>query len=292
MHCDDIVRGRLKTLVMGHPRILSSSIEKNLKPTVAFFLNECGLTGYEFGRIVYRRGGSLLEANVERTLKRKVSFLREKLGLRIDLDEEEDARVENISRDEQVDIPQLESIPTQQSSSSDAKRKLTNYEKKRLLAQMLATNPDILTLSIENNLQPKFDYFTQDIGFSIEELRYVLLKRPQLLSLSLERNIIPKIEYFLEPRSNDDDGAGSGGLGMAMNEVRPWLAKYPQTLAVVLESRIKPRVHDVTQMGLYIGSGDNNSDVDTALPLNFLTQSDRNWKKWKQDYLEEAAVRQ
>ena len=161
---------------------------------------------------------------------------------------------------------------------------------------MLATNPDILTFSIENNLQPKFDYFTQVIGFSIDELRYVLLKRPQLLSLSLERNIIPKIEYFLEPRSNNNDG-GNGGLGMSMDEVRPWLAQYPQTLAVVLESRIKPRVHDVAQMGLYIDvrnrddrSG-SNSDANTALPLNFLTQTERNWKKWKEDYAEMIAAR-
>lgn len=75
-----IVSERIKALVMGNPMLLSSSIEKNLKPTVAFFLREIGLSEEEFGRVLYRRGGILLEANVERTLRVKVQFLRQQLG--------------------------------------------------------------------------------------------------------------------------------------------------------------------------------------------------------------------
>eukprot|EP00551_Chaetoceros_affinis_P004855 CAMPEP_0203665760 /NCGR_PEP_ID=MMETSP0090-20130426/2929_1 /ASSEMBLY_ACC=CAM_ASM_001088 /TAXON_ID=426623 /ORGANISM="Chaetoceros affinis, Strain CCMP159" /LENGTH=704 /DNA_ID=CAMNT_0050529431 /DNA_START=273 /DNA_END=2387 /DNA_ORIENTATION=- len=273
---EEIVRERLKTLVMGHPKVLSSSVEKNLKPTVAFFLNDCGLSEYEFGRVIYRRGGSLLEANVDRTLKRKVAFLRDNLGL--DLDEElkvgNETEINNDLKDEQVEIPEL--------STKSTRTEISNFQKKRLLAQMLATNPDILTLSIENNLQPKFDYFMNKIGFSKEELRYILLKRPQLLSLSLDRNIIPKVECFLEPRSKTCPK--EGGLGMKIDEVRQWLAQYPQTLAVTFEGRLKPRVSDVVQLGLFWG--------DDVLPLNFLTRTERNWSQWKNDYLlQDAAIK-
>ena len=82
--CDKIIKLRLKMLIMGHPKILSSSLERNLKPTVKFFMEDLNLTKYEFGRMIYRRGGSLLEANLDRTLKRKVGFLRSELGLEVD----------------------------------------------------------------------------------------------------------------------------------------------------------------------------------------------------------------
>ena len=307
---DSIVKDRLKQLVMGHPKILSSSIDKNLKPTVQFFLREVGLSPYEFGRVVYRRGGSLLEANVERTLRRKVDFLRSELDLEVsnrgDDNAEEidnaanvtvqmrgdahDANLQNIVF-EQVSAP---SLPMSDNASptivaSQGKTTFTSRERRRLLAQMLATNPDILTLSIENNLQPKLDYFRHTIGLSIEQTRYIMLKRPQLLALSLERNIIPKIEFFMESRDENEKNVDrySGGLGMEMEEIRTWITQYPQTLTFVLDSRIKPRTFDVVRLGLRVGSdSDDGMDTDEiVVPMNFITRSERSWKKWIDDHI-------
>ncbi len=84
-----IINTRLKNLIMGNPKVLSASLEKNLKPTVNFFMLNVALSPYEFGRVIYRRGGSLLEANVERTLKRKVSFLRHEMDLEVQVEYEE-----------------------------------------------------------------------------------------------------------------------------------------------------------------------------------------------------------
>ena len=164
---------------------------------------------------------------------------------------------------------------------------------------MIATNPDILTLSIENNLLPKFNYFTtttsdtdtddttrNGIGFSLEQLQHVLLKRPQILSLSLERNIIPKIECFTNPRivnDNNGDGKKECGLGMKMNDVRNWVADYPQMLTYVLDSRIKPRVNDAVDLGLVVGK-DNDVQTDDSVPLNFIICSDRNWSSWLDEH--------
>ncbi len=293
--CENIMIGRLKNLIMSYPTILSSSIEKNLKPTVEFFVKDCGLTLYEFGRVIYRRGGSLLGANLDRTLKRKVSFLRDNLTLDIigytgfDNDMDKGDNVDgNNSDDPNVKEMQVEIPPLEQST----KQQLSTYQKRRLLAQMIATNPDILTLSIENNLQPKFDYFKNIIGWNKEEIRYVILKRPQLLSLSLERNIIPKIEYFLKPRgSSNDEGESSkgAGLGMSMEEVRVWLSHYPQTLNVAFESTMKRRIKDVIELGLHVvvdgvNNGDAVDDDESMLPLNFLTMTDKRWKAWKEHF--------
>ena len=293
-----IIQSRLKNLIMGHPKILSSSLERNLKPTVEFFLRDVGLSPYEFGRVIYRRGGSLLEANVERTLKRKVEFLRLELGLEVELEVDDCIAMSSVggggidTMDEpEVEQPKVEApLPSLSNSStshsqnaSPTRATLTNTDKKRLLAQMLATNPDILTLSIDNNLKPKFDYLRDTVQFTKEQIRYIMLKRPQLLALSLDRNIIPKIEYFLQERQEVTQKMNvdsySGGLGMTMEEIREWILLYPQTLAFVLESRIKSRIFDVVRLDLKVG------DDEGEAPMNFVTRSERSWSNWMGDYV-------
>lgn len=147
---------------------------------------------------------------------------------------------------------------------------------------MLATNPDILTLSIEHNLQPKITYFKNSLGLDTNELCYVLLKRPQVLALSLERNIIPKIEFLTLARDE-------GGLGLTMDQVRVWIIYYPQILVVVLEKCIKTRVQTLIQMGFTLDRSlfkDNDKENgcsvpdDNVVPLHFLTMTESRWQSW------------
>jgi len=277
-----IVTSRLKHLIMGHPKILSSSIHKNLIPTVDFFLNDLKMTHMEFGRAMYRRGGSILEANLERTLKRKVQFLQMELGLIVDVAtmEKDDLSLYTLGTNDLVQLPNVQSFHVST---------LTNHQKRRLLAQMLATNPDILTLSIENNLDPKITYLKESLGFETNELCYILLKRPQVLALSLERNIIPKIEFLTLSRDE-------GGLGLTLDQVRVWITHYPQILVVVLEKCIKPRVETLIQLGLQLdmslfSTGDNENDSVQDVPMNgnngrvdvpihFLTMTESRWQTW------------
>jgi hypothetical protein len=251
-----LIQKRLKTLIMGHPKILSSSVEKNLIPTVDFFLSYVGMTELELGRLIYRRGGSVLEANIERSLRRKIDFFRQQLDLEfnpVDMDFGHGTQPITTSQ-HPIPVPDVHAMAT-----------LSTIEKKRLLAQMLATNPDILTLSIESNLAPKFEYLTQRIGFTRAQLCHILLKRPQLLALSLDRNIIPKMECFMAPRLEMDK---NGGLGLTPEQLRDWMTECPQTLICQLESRIRPRIRDAVNLNLYLGKD---------LPPNFITQSSRNW---------------
>jgi hypothetical protein len=284
-----IVQSRLKHLIMGHPKILSSSINKNLIPTVHFFLHDLNMTHMEFGRAMYRRGGSILEANLERTLKRKVQFLQTELGLNISLDDEtmdQNDVSSGATTSSTMDMVELPNVQNFHLST------LTHHQKQRLLAQMLATNPDILTLSIENNLQPKISYLKKSLGLETNELCYILLKRPQILALSLDRNIIPKIEFLT--LSRDD-----GGLGLTLDQVRLWITHYPQILVVVLEKCIKSRVQTLIRLGLTLdmsvcsdpsrtgtstrGSSDNETvsvPDDTIVPIHFLTMTESRWQSW------------
>mmetsp|Transcript_4100 Transcript_4100/g.7864 ORF Transcript_4100/g.7864 Transcript_4100/m.7864 type:complete len:775 (+) Transcript_4100:111-2435(+) len=324
-----LIRERVKALVMGHPKVLSCSLERNLKPTVHFFwdcggggggggggdgglldgtnvggsdvsptfTSVVGLTDYEFGKVLYRRGGSLLEANVERTLIKKVNFLRQELGLEIcgrynDKDDEgvlrndnfnELANMQNGWNRQKVEIPLPKSLVVQEQyqGALGTDISLSPYECQRLLAQMIATAPDILTLSIETNLKPKFEYFCNTLKFEKDELRYVILKRPQILSLNLDRNILPKIEFLVKERTRIDSyskgpNSYNGGLGMSMKEVRDWIVQHPQILTFGLEKRIRPRVFDIVYYNLNVGDGEGDA------PMNCISRSEQSWKQWIQ----------
>ena len=305
---EQIIKERLKALVMGHPKVLSASLERNLKPTIDFFLRDVGLTELEFGKVMYRRGGSLLEANVERTLTRKVDFLRDELGLELDMEDVDDdvhvhvhvhvdVHIDDIHMDpndvstqrmdvgEQVKLePRFPSTDAYAEQDGTRKQELTNHEKKRLLAQMIATAPDILTLSIDKNLKPKFDYFRHELNFTKEQLQYIILKRPQLLALNLDRNIIPKVEFFLRERQvvsvDTVVEKYEGGLGMTMDEIREWIVQFPQTLTFVLDSRIRPRTFDVVKHDLQIGESYGMA------PMNFISRNEPSWKKWMEANVE------
>jgi len=257
----ELIQDRLKSLIMRHPKILSSSVEKNLIPTVQFFLQYVGMTELEFGRLLYRRGGSMLEANIERSLKRKIDFFRHELELQVHHNSEHVLHNESYVTELLTPIP----IPPVDEMAS-----LTCIQKKRLLAQMLASNPDILTLSIESNLTPKFEYFTQTIGFTRAQLCHILLKRPQIVALSLERNIFAKMDVFMSPRRRIETVMldEQCGLGLTKVELRHWITENPQVLTCTLETRIRPRIKDAVESDLYIGKN---------LPSNFITQSSRSW---------------
>lgn len=266
---NQIIRSRLKTIIVGNPKILSSSLEKNLKPTVDYFVYNLTMSMDEFGKVAYRRGGTLLGANLERNIKQKIFFLRSELSLQ--LDAADDGLANNIQLFK-VEVPHPNA--NEDGDTSNPEIKLSNFEKKRLLAQMLATVPDILTLSIENNLKPKFIYFTDTLGFNPEQVRFIILKRPQLLALSLERNIIPKVDYILKTREfitkETDATSYIGGLGMSKEELRKWIVTCPQSLTFSYE-RIRHRVFDVVKSSKSVGNEDNK------VPMNFVTINDRSW---------------
>ena len=118
-----------------------------------------------------------MEANIERTLRRKVDFLRSELDLEVSNGEKDNAEIGDAAsvmaqmrgdghdanlQDvvfQQVLPPSLPMAESESHSmlASQGKNTFTSHERRRLLAQMLATNPDVLTLSIENNLKPKLD---------------------------------------------------------------------------------------------------------------------------------------
>ncbi|KAI9111738.1 hypothetical protein K1719_017428 [Acacia pycnantha] len=60
----------------------------------------------------------------------------------------------------------------------------------------------LLVSSVEGTLTPKIEYL-QSMGFSYEEVVIMVVRSPGLLTLSVKNNLMPKFEYFLEEMNGD-----------------------------------------------------------------------------------------
>ncbi|OMO93219.1 Mitochodrial transcription termination factor-related protein [Corchorus capsularis] len=60
--------------------------------------------------------------------------------------------------------------------------------------RMVVRSPGLLTLSVENNLRPKVQFFLEEMGGDVEELK----RFPQYFSFSLEKKIKPRHRALVE----------------------------------------------------------------------------------------------
>jgi len=130
----------------------------------------------------------------------------------------------------------------------------------KIAIDVLAGMPDILTNSVEENLQPKFDFFRHEIGMSTAEMRKLFSTRPQILTLKLDGNLREKIEYF----RND--------VGLSPKRLRMLLNVMPDCLRQNLENRIKPRCAVILEHRL---------TIPDDLPNYFFRATDVAHEKWK-----------
>lgn len=65
------------------------------------------------------------------------------------------------------------------------------------LGRIALKYPQIFSLSITTNLDPKFSLFQKTLGYNKKELRTLFVTTPTTLSLSLSKNLEPKIDYLL-----------------------------------------------------------------------------------------------
>jgi mTERF domain-containing protein len=62
---------------------------------------------------------------------------------------------------------------------------------------LVLRSPQVLGLSLELNIKPTLQFFT-DNGFDRDELSTIILRFPQILGLNIEGNLRPKWEYLLQ----------------------------------------------------------------------------------------------
>ena len=107
---------------------------------------------------------------------------------------------------------------------------------KSQVAKAVATHPQILGLSMEQNLKPTVQWFL-DLGLTKSQVAKAVATHPQILGLSMEQNLKPTVQWFLD-------------LGLTKSQVAKALATYPQMLGLSIEQNLKPTAQWFLELGL------------------------------------------
>ncbi|MED6147875.1 hypothetical protein PIB30_047991 [Stylosanthes scabra] len=155
------------------PKILTSDIKKDLNPVFDFLLQDLRVPDHSFRRIV-NKNPRLLTASVMQQLKPALFYLK-RLGFRDMAALAFQDSVLLVSNVEKTLIPKLKYLESLGFSEDEAR-------------SMVLRCPALFTFSIENNFEPKFEYFDTQMGRELKELK----EFPHYFGFSLENRIKPR----------------------------------------------------------------------------------------------------
>ena len=124
------------------------------------------------------------------------------------------------------------------------------------LKKMVMMSPPLLSLSIEDKIEPNLDWLQTRLDLDAPELRKMVLSHPPLLQYSVEGNLEPKLNFLEEE------------LGLPVSEVRASIVTGPNRLSYSLNKRYRPRLEVCRAAG-----------VDAYPVLSFSSQTDAEFCK-------------
>ena len=95
--------------------------------------------------------------------------------------------------------------------------------------------PSLLHYSVENNLRPKVQYLTSNLGISQADFTDMVIKNPALLGVSLEQRIVSMIDGL------------KCDCGMSDREVRQTFVQVPQLLSLNWETNVRQKIQYLKQ---------------------------------------------
>ncbi|CAJ1445532.1 unnamed protein product, partial [Effrenium voratum] len=188
-------KAQIAKAVASFPSLLGCSIEDNLKPTVRWFA-ELGLNKAQIAKAV-AFSSSLLGLSIEDNLKPTVRWFAE-LGL---------------------SKAQIAKAPTVRWFAELGLSKAQ-------IAKAVASFPQLLGYSIEDNLKPTVRWFAE-LGLSKAQIAKAVASFPQLLGCSISTNMSPKVVFLL--------------THFSAAELATLIARFPQLLGYSF-ARLQARV--------------------------------------------------
>ncbi|GLU23882.1 hypothetical protein SLE2022_398580 [Rubroshorea leprosula] len=180
----------IRRILLRQPQILEYTVENNLKSHVAF-LKDLGIPNSRVGQII-AAAPSFFSYSVENSLKPTVRYLIEEVGIK----EKDLGKVVQLS-------PQ---ILVQRIDISWNTRYLFLSEElgapRDSVVKMVTKHPQFLHYSIDDGLLPRIN-FLRSIGMCNSDILKVLTSLTQVLSLSLEENLKPKYLYLINELNNE-----------------------------------------------------------------------------------------
>ncbi len=245
---------RKKTLgkvILAHPYLLNLSVESNLKPRLQFLAEFCGLDHAQVAKVVQTSTGSVLSLSVEQNLKPTMEFLLKELfqeasllkkcvlthpqllGLSLANLQSKVAYFGSIGSSLAVRVaakcPAIYSLNLEQNIvptidflarvwgvdiASPTKERKSNEN----FVSMLHEYPNIITLSVESNLQPTMMFFNKT-GYTLLNENWELMEAPAIagkliapsrirgryIAASLYNRLLPRWHFCLSRNAVFDE---------------------------------------------------------------------------------------
>jgi len=248
---------RMERLLLAHPKTLSYSLEKNLKPTVEYLWEEIGVSDDKIGKVV-SACPQLLGLSVEGNLKPTVAFFVEEVGVPTDklakifstfpqlfglsLDKTIRPRVDFLVNEVGVPRDKLAkvicSFPNLLAYNHlDNLRPTISYLHDDVgipterMGKMVAAHPQILGYSVEDKLLPTVEYLMDEVKVPEECIHLVVERCPKLLGCSVENNLKPTVRFLMEE------------VGMSLEEVGQIVTRYPTLLGLSIDNNLRPKLN-------------------------------------------------
>ncbi|OEU10573.1 hypothetical protein FRACYDRAFT_247114 [Fragilariopsis cylindrus CCMP1102] len=194
----------IRQLITSNPALLQLSAKKNISPTILFWIRQLGIGKDELKTLIL--GCPSLLKYSRANISGKLSFFQITMGYSLS-----DCR--NLLLKE----PSV----------------LTGSVKTGLIPRLDSSikklNPNILRMSVDQNLQPKIIfYFMMTLRMDTTDVGKMLVKYPQILNYNLEHHILPIHHYLLS-------------LDFSTHEFSRILQKYPRVISFSL-IRIKRQI--------------------------------------------------
>jgi mTERF domain-containing protein len=95
--------------------------------------------------------------------------------------------------------------------------------------------PQILCLSLENNIKPTILFLTEELGIALHDVGKIVQQNPQLLGLNVATNLRRKVQYLV------------GELGVPQEQLARIVTAFPTLLSLSDETNLRPKVSFLTQ---------------------------------------------
>ncbi|ESQ42889.1 hypothetical protein EUTSA_v10013311mg [Eutrema salsugineum] len=181
----------IKRMLLRQPQILQYTVENNLKAHISFLMG-LGIPNSKIGQIVAVTP-SLFSYSVENSLRPTIRYLIEEVGI----NENDVGKVVQLSP--QILIQRLDITMEQLVTCSSSKELGAPRDS---VVKMVKKHPQLLHYSIDDGFLPRIN-FLRSIGMCNSDILKVLTSLTQVLSLSLEDNLKPKYMYLVNELKNE-----------------------------------------------------------------------------------------
>ncbi|KAL0785145.1 hypothetical protein Bca101_001391 [Brassica carinata] len=177
-----IPNSKIGQIVAVTPSLFSYSVENSLRPTIRYLIEEVGINENDVGKVV-QLSPQILVQRLDITWNTRYMFLSKELGA------PRDSVVKMVKRHPQIlhysiddgFLPRINFLRSIGMCNSDILKVLTSLTQ-------------VLSLSLEDNLKPKYMYLVNELKNEV----HILTKYPMYLSLSLDQRIRPRHRFLVE----------------------------------------------------------------------------------------------